>query len=56
LLFEPGTGKTIASGYGNPKVQTWGMPQPFRDSVEDQLRRAGRDIAKQVMSELGIKH
>ena len=51
LLFEPRTGKIVASGYGRGVRQTWGRPLP-RTSIEDQLRTAGRDIADQVVSEL----
>jgi hypothetical protein len=51
LLFEPRTGRVVASGYGRGVRQTWGQPRP-RVSVEDQLREAGRDIAEQVASEL----
>ncbi len=54
LLFEARSGKTIASGYGNPNRQTWGQPQPPQAGIEEQARQAGRDIARQVMSELGI--
>lgn len=54
LLFEPGSGKTIGSGYGNPDKQTWGQPRPTQASIEEQAQQAGRDIARQVMSELGI--
>jgi hypothetical protein len=51
LLFEPGTGKIIASGYGNGIRKTWGT-DPRRTTLEEQVREAGRDIAFQVMSEL----
>lgn len=51
LLFEPRTGKIVASGYGRGVRQTWGRPLP-RTSIEDQLRTAGRDIADQIVSEL----
>lgn len=54
LLLEPGTGKTIATGYGKPNLQRWGLPQ-LGFSYEEQLREAGRDVASQVMSELGIR-
>ncbi|MCI0390046.1 MAG: hypothetical protein MOB07_14950 [Acidobacteria bacterium] len=56
LLFEPGTGKLIDSGYGKPFQQTWGKPQPqlWRVNLEEQVQQAGRDVARQVMSELGI--
>jgi hypothetical protein len=51
LLFEPGTGKIAASGYGNGIRQTWGT-DPRRTTLEEQLREAGRDIANQVISDL----
>jgi hypothetical protein len=52
LLFEPGTGKLVSSGYGKPIRQTWGVPPPRHVSPEDQARQAGRDVAEQVISEL----
>ncbi len=52
LLFEPGTAKIAASGYGNGVRKTWGS-DPKRTTPEEQLREAGRDIARQVLSELG---
>lgn len=54
LLFEPRSGKTISSGYGNLDRQTWGQPRAPQASIEEQAQQAGRDIARQVMSELGI--
>lgn len=51
LLFEPGTGKIVASGYGNGIRKTWGTT-PRRTTLEEQVREAGRDIAYQVISEL----
>lgn len=51
LLFEPRTGKIVASGYGRGVRQTWGRSTP-RTSIEEQLRTAGQDIAEQVVSEL----
>lgn len=54
LLFEPGTGRIVASGVGKGIKQTWGRPQARYTSLEEQLRQAGRDIADQVLSELKI--
>lgn len=51
LLFEPGTGKIAASGYGNGVRQTWGT-NPRRTTLEEQVQEAGRNIAYQVISEL----
>jgi len=51
LLFEPRTGRIASSGVGKGIRQTWGM-QPGSNSLEDQLREAGRDIASQVLSEI----
>lgn len=51
LLFEPGTGRITASGYGSGIKRTWGTNQR-PGSLEEQVRQAGRDIAYQVISEL----
>jgi hypothetical protein len=52
LLFEPATGRMVASGYGNPVRQTWGRPKTRFSSPEELAREAGRDIADKVMWEL----
>lgn len=52
LLLEPQTGKIIASGFGNPVRQIWGRSPSRSVTVEDQAREAGRDVARQVISEL----
>jgi hypothetical protein len=52
LLLEPQTGKIIASGFGNPVRQIWGKPASRPAAVEDQAREAGRDVARQIISEL----
>jgi hypothetical protein len=52
LLFEPGTGKLVSSGYGKAVRQTWGVPQARRVGLEERVRQAGRDVADQVISEL----
>ncbi|MGH9855277.1 MAG: hypothetical protein ACREBD_36040 [Blastocatellia bacterium] len=54
LLLEPGSGKTIGSGYGKPVVKRWGFPQRG-SSLEEQLREAGRDVANQVKADLGLR-
>jgi hypothetical protein len=54
LLFEPRTGKIVASGNGMAYRSTWGKPTPRQVSWEDQAQNAGRDIAKQVLKELKI--
>jgi hypothetical protein len=51
LLFEPGTGRIVASGVGKGVKQVWGTPLR-RGSLEEEVRQAGRDIAAQVVSEL----
>ena len=55
LLFEPGTGRVVASGVGKGTKETWGK-QPRNTSLEEQVRQAGRDIAAQVASELKKRH
>ncbi|MGH9838264.1 MAG: hypothetical protein ACREEM_05725 [Blastocatellia bacterium] len=54
LLFQPGTGKIVASGNGVAYRPTWGKPIPRQVSWEDEVQNAGRDIAKQVLKELKI--
>lgn len=52
LLFEPGTGRIVASGVGRGVRQTWGRPLPRPASLEEQVRQAGRNVAEQILSEL----
>jgi len=55
LLLEPGSGKTLASGYGTPALWVWGLPDK-KYSLEEQLDGGSRDVAQKVLAELGIKH
>src|ERR1044071_588733 len=52
LLFEPGTGRIVASGTGRGVKQTWGRSPSRRETLEEVVRRAGQDVAAQVLSEL----
>lgn len=52
LLFEPRTGRMIASGYGTGVRQTWGTPPVRFSSLEDLAREAGRDVADKLVRDL----
>jgi hypothetical protein len=54
LLLEPGSGKTLASGYGTPTLWVWGLPNK-KYSLEEQIDGASRNVAAKVIAELGIK-
>ncbi len=53
-LFEPKTGKQIASGFGYPTMQSGRNPLPpiGASRVEVRLELSGRDVARRAMAKL----
>lgn len=57
MLFEPKTGKVLATGSGYPQTQTGRTPLPpiGMNRAEVRVELAGRDVARRVLSRLNVQ-